>query len=302
MSPKPLRIVSLLPAATEIVCGLGFRDQLVGRSHECDFPLGVEALPICTRALISPKGTSRQIDDDVKNALRNALSIYEVITDTLRELEPDIIVTQDHCEVCAVALDDVKTAVCELTHQDTEIVTLHPMDLDHVFDDIQRVADALGVSDQGQNYNQSLHKRLNEISDATTRKTGVACIEWADPLMVAGNWVPTLVQIAGGQDLFGKPGAHAPYIDINQLADEDPEFIIFMPCGFGLERSRSEAKALLGTSEWQALRAVKAGNVFATDGNSYFNRPGPRLVESAGILSEIFDNKSDAGEGWARVS
>jgi len=283
-----LKIVSLLPSATEIVCALGFQDNLIGRSHECDYPVGSEALPVCTRALVRPDGTSAEIDRQVKHALKNALSIYEVRGDELARLRPDVIVTQDQCEVCAVSLSDVEAAVCNLLGAETKIVSLNPEGLDKVYDDIARVAAALQANDAGADLVASMKKGFAAIAArAPDARPSVACIEWADPLMAAGNWVPSLVEIAGGRDPFGTAGEHAPWLEPGRLFTEDPDVIVFMPCGFGLERSAAEARALLATPEWQALKAVKNGRVYATDANSYFNRPGPRLLDSAEILFEI---------------
>ena len=283
------RIVSLLPAATEIIAALGFQDALVGRSHECDFPPGVETLPICTRALMRPDGTSREIDTQVKEALEKALSIYEVLSDVLAEVRPDVIVTQDQCEVCAVALTDVEAAVCDLLEGEAKIVSLDPEGLAKVWTDIRNVAAALDADAAGERLIASLEERLQAIRDAVAgaERPRVACVEWADPLMAAGNWVPELVDIAGASDPFGEAGRHAPWLEPERLFAEDPEVIVFMPCGFGLERSEAEARALLATPQWQALSAAKAGRVYATDGNSFFNRPGPRLVESAEILAQL---------------
>ncbi|MCK5778727.1 MAG: cobalamin-binding protein [Rhodospirillales bacterium] len=284
----PPKIVSLLPAATEIVSALGFQANLVGRSHECDYPDGVEALPICTRALIRPDGTSAEIDTQVKDALKDALSIYEVLKDELERLQPDVIVTQDQCEVCAVALSDVEAAVCDLLNNDAKIVSLNPEGLDKVYADIERVARALDADAAGQALVKSMRTGFASLSArAPAERPSVCCVEWAEPLMAAGNWVPELVEIAGGTDLFGKAGAHAPWLKPERLFEADPDVIVFMPCGFGLERSEAEARALLGTPEWQQLSAVRNGRVYATDGNSYFNRPGPRLLDSAQILAEI---------------
>lgn len=288
-NPSP-RIVSLLPAATEIVALLGFADSLVGRSHECDYPAGVEALPICLNARMAPIGSSRDIDDAVKDALKNAMSIYEVLEDVLAEVKPDIIITQDQCEVCAVALDDVCAAAACLIGASPTIVSLHPVDLAKVYQDIRNVADALGVPDRADDFIQQANVNLDQLSERVSGATAptVCCVEWTTPLMAAGNWVPELVAIAGGNDIFGEAGKHAPWLEPVELFDADPDVIVFMPCGFGLERSAKEAELLLQTDEWQSLSAVKTGRVYATDGNSYFNRPGPRLIESAEILAEIF--------------
>ena len=303
------RIVSLLPSAMEIVSALGARDQLVGRSHECDFPPGVEGLPICTAAKLDATASSREIDRAVKEALRDALAVYEVFTDQLQHLAPDIIVTQDQCDVCAVSLMDVETAVSSLTGRSVEIVALHPTNLAAVHDDIQRVGVAIGKQDEALAVINDMKGRA-EVIAADTAGLGtpsVACIEWADPLMAAGNWVPELVTLAGGRDIFGKPGTHAPWIEWDALRRADPDVIIFMPCGFGLDRCRQEAELTARLPGWQDLQAVKSGRVYVTDGNSYFNRPGPRLAESLEIMAEILHPNTFAfghdtvqgGPGWA---
>lgn len=305
---QPIRIASLLPAATEIVCALGFQDNLVGLSHECDYPNDLANLPVCTKALISPDGTSLEIDTAVKNALKNALSIYLVEDEALRIAKPDVIITQDQCEVCAVALKDVEAAVCDLVESDVQIVSLNPEGLENVYKDIERVADALNAKAKGIELIKTMQQRFVAIRHTTEKqeKPSVACIEWADPLMAAGNWVPSLVDIAGGKDLFGQASLHAPWLDPEKLFAADPDVIVFMPCGFGLERSTQEAQVLIQTQQWRNLKAVKNGEVYATDGNSFFNRPGPRIVESAEILTEIFfperGETHHLGTGWIKVS
>lgn len=305
-TPSP-RIVSLLPAATEIVASLGLADYLVGRSHECDYPESVSELTICTKARLSPTGTSREIDDAVKDALKNALSIYEVLEQPLADASPDIIVTQDQCEVCAVALGDVEVAAGKLIGTAPSIVSLNPVDLDHVFEDIRNVAKALEADAKADEVINEARRRLSSIKKRTNPlpTPSVCCVEWAEPLMAAGNWVPELVEIAGGEDLFGMAGTHAPWLETDDLLTADPDVIVFMPCGFGLERSASEAKALAFSEQWQSLSAVKSGRVYATDGNSFFNRPSPRLVESAEILAEIFYpshfEPRHADSAWVRI-
>lgn len=305
---QPIRIASLLPAATEIVCALGFQDNLVGLSHECDYPNNLANLPVCTKALVSSDGTSLEIDTAVKNALKNALSIYHVEDDALRIAKPDVIITQDQCEVCAVALKDVEAAVCDLLESDALIVSLNPEGLKNVYNDIERVANALNAHAKGAELIQTIQQRFEAIRHEAKKREApsVACIEWADPLMAAGNWVPSLVDIAGGHDLFGQAGLHAPWLDPEKLFAADPDIIVFMPCGFGLERSTYEAQTLIQTQQWQNLKAVKTDNVYATDGNSFFNRPGPRIVESAIILTEIFfpgmSTPRHLGSGWVKVA
>src|SRR6266849_7749062 len=195
------RIVTLLPSATEIVCALGFEDQLVGRSHECDFPPSIVRLPALTEPKFNPEGTSAEIDRRVKKIVADALSVYRVDAARLRELHPDVIVTQSQCEVCAVSESDVEAAVAEWLGTPPKIVSLAPYALDDIFTDMQRVADALGASPRGVELVASLGARLSAISEIphnSAPRPSVAIIEWIDPLMAAGNWMPTLVEMAGG--------------------------------------------------------------------------------------------------------
>jgi len=284
-----MRIVSLLPSATEIVAALGLADQLVGRSHECDFPRGVERLP----ALCDPKlridGSSREIDRDVKALVGDGLSVYRVDAERLRALAPDVIVTQTQCEVCAVAEADVLAATRDWAGTRVRIVSLAPNRLDDVFADVARVAAALGVPRRGKAVVAALRERVNTLASRmrSLPRPAVACIEWLDPLMAAGNWVPELVSIAGGRNLFGEAGQHSPWLEWEAVCRADPDVVVAMPCGFDLARTHRELAALERLPGWADLRAVRGGRVAAVDGHQYFNRPGPRLVESAEILAEI---------------
>lgn len=285
----PPRIVSLLPSATEIVAALGARDRLIGRSHECDFPSSVATLPVCTAARIDAAASSAEIDRAVKHALQDALAIYDVFEARLRELAPDIIVTQDQCDVCAVAFADVEAAVAAWTGHTTEIVSLHPDSIAAVYDDIHKVGAAIGVPAHADTVVDDMRQRADVIARqaAALETPTVACIEWTDPLMAAGNWVPELVALAGGRDVFGTAGSHAPWINWNDLCAADPDVIVFMPCGFDLPRCRREAVLVAERAGWRDLQAVRNGRVYVTDGNAYFNRPGPRLADSLEIMAEI---------------
>ncbi len=302
------RIVTLLPSATEIVCALGFRDELVGRSHECDFPAGVEKLPALTEPKFRVEGTSAEIDERVKRIVGDALSVYRVDAARLRELKPDVIVTQSQCEVCAVSQTDVEAAVAEWLGARPRIVSLAPYALADVFDDMIRVAGALGDAQRGEQTVAALRARTNAIAHraagAQSQPT-FACIEWIDPMMSAGNWMPELVAMAGGTNLFGKAGEHSPWMTFEELAEKDPEVILISPCGFPMSRSREELPTLTGNPRWNDLRAVREKRVFVADGNQYFNRPGPRIVESLEILAEIlhpeFFSFGHQGSGWARL-
>ncbi|MFG0295203.1 MAG: cobalamin-binding protein [Maioricimonas sp. JB045] len=301
------RIVSLIPSATEIVAALDCTDRLVGRSHECDVPTAVATLPICSEPRIDVNGTSRQIDDRVKAALQDALSVYRVHTDVLQQLQPSVILTQAQCDVCAVNLSDVQESVCELTGCDPAVVSLTPMQLSDVWDDIRRVAQALDVPAKGDAVVADLQRRLKELRTLTAaqpQRPCVACIEWIEPLMVAGNWIPELVEIAGGESLLAVAGEHSPWLEWDALAAADPDRIVVVPCGFGLDRTAGEMSTLESHPAWSQLRAVQNGHVYLIDGHHYFNRPGPRLVESAEILTEILHPTAarfgHEGTGWRR--
>src|SRR5579864_5829248 len=303
-----MRIVTLLPSATEIVCALGFEAALVGRSHECDYPPSVARLPALTEAKFNPEGTSAEIDQRVKKIVADALSVYRVDAAKLRELRPDVIVTQSQCEVCAVSESDVEAAVAEWLGARPKIVSLAPYGLDDVFTDMQRVADALGAPARGVELVARLRNRLVAIAgkarNAAERPT-VATIEWIDPLMAAGNWMPTLVEMAGGSNLFGTAGEHSPWMKFDDLAAKDPAAILISPCGFNMDRAAKDLPVLTNQPKWQQLAAVRNRQVFMADGNQYFNRPGPRIAESLEILAEIVHpelfNFGHEGSGWRRL-
>lgn len=298
------RIVSLLPSSTEMVCALGLQDSLVGRSHECDFPEGVESLPVCSRPKIDFKLSSAAIDHQVKAMVHEGLSLYLVDEEKLKELQPTIILTQVHCKVCAVSLEDVQRAVCEWLDQSVPIVSLEPNSLGHIWEDIRKVASALEVSDKGEEVVTSLQSRMETIQTKTKSlsRPRVATIEWIDPIMAGGNWLPTLVEMAGGENLFGHSAKNSPFIDFEKIKEADPDILVILPCGFGIQRTRDELSPLLQQPGWGELSAVKNNRVYLTDGHHYFNRPGPRIVESLEILTEIFHSERfDYGhrnKGW----
>jgi len=279
-----VRIASLLPSATEIVCTLGGRSELVGRSHECDFPPDVEEVPVLTSARVGPLPSSLAIDRAVRQVLRDALSIYEIDVDRLQKARPDAIVTQDLCEVCAVSLDDVRSAVARLARQDVTIVNLHPTRLDDIWTDILRVAEAIGRAGPAAQVVADLRARVGDIGRRAAglrhRPPRVLTIEWIDPVMIGGMWMPELVTIAGGEPLVTGPGDHAPTLPRERLASLDPDVVLVKPCGFNLDRTLAELDALR-----EALPRGWRARVYVADGNAYFNRPGPRIVESLEILA-----------------
>lgn len=285
------RIISLIASSTEIIHALGFGRQLVGRSHECDYPAPVRQLPVCTAPKFNPEGTSLEVDHRVKEILEKSLSVYQVDSEMLEQLQPDVIITQSQCEVCAVSLKDVEQAVCDLVSSQPQLVSLEPNALADIWADIQRVARALGAPARGRELVSELQQRMQAIAYKArqlTRQPTVACIEWIDPLMAAGNWLPELVEMAGGANLFGLAGKHSPWLTWEELVAADPDIIVILPCGYDIKKGREEMLALTQKPAWSQMRAVKNRQVYVTDGNQYFNRPGPRVVESLEILAEIF--------------
>ena len=291
------RIASLLPSSTEIVCALGLRERLVGVSHECDHPADVVGLPVLTEPKLDPRGTSGDIDARVQEIVQEGLSVYRLNTDALQSLQPEVIVTQDQCEVCAVSLPDVEDAVqCFLT-SDVKVVSLNPEKLSDIWRDVRNVAATTGQQEQAESLIQGLEARLRDLEERTRhlpRPRG-ACLEWLDPLMVAGNWIPELVDLAGGAYGLVEAGAHTPPITWGTLIDYQPEVIVITPCGFRIPQSQADLPLLTGHPQWQALPAVQAGRVYVADGNAYYNRPGPRIVESAEILAEMLHPEACAG-------
>ncbi len=302
------KIVSLIASSTEIVSALGLESDLVGRSHECDYPPSVANLPACTEPKFNPHGTSLAIDQRVKQILEQSLSVYQVDVAMLETLRPDVIITQSQCEVCAVSLSDVEAAACQLISSTPQIVSLEANALMDVWADIQRVADALDESARGAELVNALQQRMQGIAQQARTlpsQPTVACIEWIEPLMAAGNWMPELVEMAGGVNLFGLAGKHSPWMTWEKLAEANPEVIVVLPCGYDIAKTRQEMAALTERADWSTLQAVQQGRVYLTDGNQYFNRPGPRLAESLEILAEIFHPDAfdfgHQGRGWVKL-
>jgi len=279
-----VRIASLLPSATEIVCALGARAELVGRSHECDFPPGLEDVPVLTSARVGPLPSSRAIDASVRSVLRDALAIYDIDVERLRAARPDVIVTQDLCDVCAVSLHDVRAAVARLARQDVAIVNLHPMRLEDIWGDIARAADAIGRAAAGARLLAGLRARVADVAhraEMARARPRVVTIEWIAPVMIGGMGMPGLIALAG---------QHAPTLDQDALAALDPEVVLVKPCGFPLHRTVKELDVLR-----EALPRGWRARVYLADGNAFFNRPGPRIVESLEILAacmhpELFED------------
>jgi iron complex transport system substrate-binding protein len=282
------RVASLLPAATEIVCVVGAEADLVGISHECDFPDSVRGLPALTRARVHPVATSRAIDREVRRVLQDALAVYEIELARLEAARPDVIVTQDLCDVCAVSFDDVCAAAAKLVDRRIRIVNLHPTRFGDVWSDIERVAEVLGRAAEGGEVIRRLQGRASEIaarSAAPDARPRVVSIEWIEPVMIGGVWIPELIEMAGGTALVTRPGEHAPTLAMDALRALSPDVVVVSPCGFPLARTLEELHELRGALPWESWPAVRAGRVYIADGNAYFNRPGPRIIESLEILA-----------------
>ena len=303
------RIVSLLPAATEIICALGLEHQLVGRSHECDYPLSISNLPICSSAKFLPSSDSAEIDRQVKEILSESLSIYTIDRDLIKSLAPEVIITQAQCDVCAVSLKDVELALSDQLDKECQLISLQPNGLNDVYRDIRTIAEQLGVENAAEELLELSDERINIIRHKLkfiTEKPRVACIEWLSPLMIAGNWTPEIVEIGGGLPVLTEAGKHSSYINFQDILQADPDIILIMPCGFSIQRTLQEIGLLLDTPGWTHLQAVKTQRVYIADGNQYFNRSGPRMTDSIEIMAEIINPKQFIfgyeGNGWVHFN
>ena len=307
MNNNSTKIVTLIPSATEIVAFLGQKNSIIGRSHECDYPYGLNHVAKLTSPKINVDGTSVEIDKQINTILENSLSVYKVDVPKLKELNPDYIITQAHCEVCAVSFSEVEAIVSKNLNKNTKIISLQPNTLNDVFNDIKRVAKELNIENQINNrLIKNLNERLEEIKELSSKqksKPSVACVEWIEPLMMAGNWIPEMVEIAGGINILGKSGKDSHWTKFDEISKKDPEIVIFLPCGFNIEKTKYELKNILKkNNNWQSLKAFKNKKFFVADGNQFFNRPGPRLLESLEIFAEIMHpdlfNFNHKKTGW----
>jgi iron complex transport system substrate-binding protein len=283
----PQRIVSLLPSATEICFALGVGPRVAGVSHECDFPPEAKGRPVLTAPKIDPGASSEQIDRQVRALVGQGLSVYRIDEDRLRDLRPDLILTQDTCEVCAVSLAEVRDATCRLLEKQTEIVSLSPLTLDDVLGDIVRAGEAVGAGRAAATLVARLGDRLQALRRQTAQlsRPRVLVLEWLSPPMVAGHWTPELIRIAGGDPILGHDGSPTGPIAWERILEADPEVLLVIPCGFRIEQSLREMAELVARPGWSSLSAARSGRIFVVDGNAFFNRPGPRLVESAEIAA-----------------
>ncbi|MCS6923959.1 MAG: cobalamin-binding protein [Fimbriimonadales bacterium] len=282
-----MRIVSLLPSATEIVYALGLGDQLVARSHECDYPPEAHAVPVITYSLIPPNLPSHEIDRMVSETLMTHATLYGLDLELLQALEPDLLLTQALCDVCAVSFNSVQEAVARLSPR-TRVLNLEPTTLQGVMDTFQQVADAAGVPERGRALVEQFRARIEQVRQRTRNRppVRVTFLEWIDPPFACGHWTPELVQLAGGVDGHGKAGMPSRRLDWNEVLAWQPEAIVIACCGFTVERTLQDLPILERMPGWYDLPAVRTGAVFITDGNAYFSRPGPRLADSLEWLAE----------------
>jgi iron complex transport system substrate-binding protein len=282
-----VRVASLLPSATEMVHFCGAGGALVGVTHECDYPPGVERLPHLTSSKIDRRMSSAEIDAAIAEHLTDTGSIYALDARLLEELAPDLVVTQGLCEVCAVSTNLVEEAASGLQ---ARIFTLNPTSLREVLDDTVAVGEALGRGEEARTKVAALEERLARVEEAVAGlpRPRVCCIEWLDPPFSAGHWVPEMVRIAGGEEVLARPGEPSARLSWEEVFEAAPEVLVLMPCGFGARRTVEEASRVLPRiSGWSNLPAVENGRVWAVDANSYFSRPAPRLAEGVEILARI---------------
>jgi len=289
MSRPSKPIVSLLPSATEIVCGLGLQEQVVGISHECNWPPGIEGKPRVTLSNVDSSASSMQIDGQVKTLLQAGQALYGVDAELLVSLEPEIIITQAQCDVCAVSYKSVLDIVANHgALNSVQVIALNPTSLDEVLEDIRRIGAATQTTVASQGYVADLQQRINTVVAQTQshkRRPRTLVIEWTEPLMVAGNWTPQLVELAGGEYGLADAGQPSRYVTWDEIASFAPEVLFVAPCGFDLERAIAELQQLATCSHWNSLPAVRSEHVYPVDGDAFFNRPGPRLVESLEMLA-----------------
>jgi iron complex transport system substrate-binding protein len=285
-----VRIVSLLPSATEIICSLGLLDVLVGVTHECDFPSPVLDLPKVTETVIPHEASSSEIDSLVRSRLQSSTALYSLNMDVLHDLNPDLIITQALCDVCAVSESEVLEAIKQLKGK-PQLINLEPMSLGDVLKTILMVGDATGLNSKSQSVVNDLKKRIQSVKSRTALGLKwedyprVAFFEWIDPLFNPGHWNPTLIELAGGIDSLGNKNQPSRTTAWEEVLAVDPEFMFIACCGFDLDRTFLDIEILKTYPDWQELSCVKSNKVYVTDGNSYFSRSGPRLVDSLEIIS-----------------
>lgn len=285
-----MRICSLLPSATEVIAALGLSEELVGISHECDYPPSIRNVPIMVEPMIPPHGlTSAEIDRQVAQLVASGQRLYRLNHDRLCDSRPDLILSQDLCHVCAVTPDQLHEAIRAMPHQPT-VLTLNPGTVHDVIDDVVRIGDAADRSAEGHRFASQLRERLEAVRtrvQGLSHRPRVVCIEWLSPLYVAGHWVPEMVQLAGGQDVLAQPGTPSRVVIWDDILAASPDLLIVMPCGFSVERTRTELSQLMQQpGQWPIPSTLRA-DTFLVDASSYFSRPGPRLIDGIELLAAI---------------
>jgi len=284
------RIVSFLPSATEMTCALGLGEQLLGITHECDYPPEIKGKPVVVRNYLPIERMSqREIDAAVTERLRNGLSLYQVDEMLMREIAPDLILTQDLCQVCAPSGNEV-SRLLEVLPSKPKILWLTPKSLDGILDNIRDLGTATGGLGEGETLISSARARLGRVASVTrtlSYRPRVSCLEWMDPVYCCGHWLPEMVRIAGGRDELGREDTDSVRIPWNDVLQWAPEVLIIMPCGFDLDKTVDQAERLFSYPAWENIPAVKADRVYAVNANSYFARPGPRVVDGTELLAHL---------------
>jgi len=282
-----MRIVSLLPSATEIVSTLGLTESLVGISHDCDFPPEIRTRPILSEAIVTTDLPSGVIETQIRGQVHRGKSVYHLDEAQLAHMRPNLILTQELCQVCAPSYTLVKQAA-KVLDAETRIASLEPRGLDDILDNILLVGDLTDTGERARAVVQELRRRIEHVRDVVGRlRPTVVCIEWLDPIYVAGHWIPEMVEIAGGRDVLGKAGEPSFLVEWDDVLEAAPDVVVVMPCGFDVPRTRQEITLLTNRREWNRLPAVRDGRVYLTDATAYFNRPGPRIVTGLEILAQI---------------
>jgi iron complex transport system substrate-binding protein len=284
-----MRIVSLVPNGTEILFALGAGELVVGVSHECDYPEAARTRPILTGSALTPGMTAAEVDAAVSAQVGSGASLYTLDEARIAELEPDLIVTQELCPVCAVSTEQVDGAIRPLPRC-PEVVSLDPKSLADVFADVCRVGEITGRLDRAEVLLENLQVRLDVVRHTVSGKPRprVLALEWLDPPFAGGHWVPEMIALAGGEDAIAQPGDHSARLTWERIAAADPDVVVVMPCGFDEAGARGQIETIAGRPEWQSLRAVREGRVHPVDANGCFSRPGPRLVDGIERLAAIF--------------
>ena len=278
-----MKLVTLLPSATEIIARLGLEKNLVGVSHECDFPETVASLPKLTSSRINTDLSSGNIHQSVMEVMKSAVSVYDLDIELLKSLQPDFIITQDLCDVCAVSFDQVEKACQEVLDKNTRIISLKPKMLGDIWDDMQNVADQLSVSEKGREFKDEADARIKAVQTRRGDRAApkVLTIEWLDPIYIGGMWLPEMIDIVGGEVCIAESGQLAPVVKKEDLAKIEPDVVVVKPCGYKLDQTQKELELLRQQlPDWK-----NPPRIYLVDGNSYFNRPGPRILDSLEILA-----------------